>query len=309
MGLLNKASIKESSRELNEAGKALRDRILRLGSKKSSAYTALSLLKGYGSFKIGACLELKEDTYESYASVGLWVNKLCLPKDGLAGKEQSYFKIPNPESYAFKFFIAGMNLWIFALDNLKPFRYLLFIVEESGSSFNPETIALLISETSEVFFPIKNQIEPAPEGFDLEVPEDIITRKEGGPQGEIPVESSPSVSETVQTVEPKETLEGVRTKITGYHQTNVDFQGILLETQTVAPKGSNGSFAERVLAMTSAFGPPVILSSKRVLVLLPPSLDREIVAHRLSMSLGAEVLVCFKTDIPDKALELIQPYL
>ncbi|WP_010255901.1 hypothetical protein [Treponema primitia] len=309
MGLLNKASIKESSRELSEAGKALRDRILRLGLKKSSAYTALSLLKGYGSFKIGACLELKKDVYESYVSVGLGISKLRIPKDGLTGGKQSFLKISNPESFGFKFFTAGMNLWMFTLDNCSPFRYLLLAVEESGSGFNPAAIALLISETNKVFFPIENRAEPAPERFDLEVPEDIITRKEAIPKEENPAESSLSASQTFQGVEPEETPEGIRTKITGYHQNNTDFQGILLEAPAVAPKSSNAPFAEHVSVMAGAFGPLIVLPSKRVLVLLPPSLDREIVAHRLSKSLGAEVLVCFETDVPDKALELIQPYL
>jgi hypothetical protein len=97
----------------------------------------------------------------------------------------------------------------------------------------------------------------------------------------------------------------VRTKITGYCQSNPDslggFQGILLEN-------SNAAFAKQVAIMVGALGLTLVLSSSRFLILLPLTLDRELIAHRLSISLCAEVLICFAADNPDKALELIQPY-
>jgi hypothetical protein len=97
----------------------------------------------------------------------------------------------------------------------------------------------------------------------------------------------------------------VRTKITGYCQDNADpvggFQGILLEN-------SNPAFEKQLTVMVGALGLTIVLSPARFLILLSPTLDRELIAHRLSLSLGAEVLVCFAADNPDKALELIQPY-
>jgi hypothetical protein len=311
MGLLNKVFSKESSLELNEAGKALRDRLIRLSSKKSSAYTALSLLKGYGSFKIGACLELKDDAYKSYASVGLGVGKISIPAVSVehTGEGQSFFKISNPESLDFKFFTPGMNFWMFALDEFRPYCYLLFAVEEDGSGFNPQTIALLISKTNKVFFPAENPMEPAPDGFDLDLPKEITSA-----EGEIPeeiIQENKTSAETVPIlkIEAEETAEDVRAKIAGYHQNNSNFQGVLLEVPERSPKNSDASFSERVSIMAGALGLIVVLPSKRVLILFPLYLDRELIAHRLSTSLATEALVCFEADNPDKTLELIRPYL
>ncbi|MDR2079389.1 MAG: hypothetical protein LBP74_06700 [Treponema sp.] len=308
---MNKVSSKESSLELNEAGKALRDRLIRLSSKKSSAYTALSLLKGYGSFKIGACLELKDDAYKSYASVGLGVGKISIPSVpvGPAGEERSFFKIPNPESLGFTFFTPGMNFWMFALDELWPCCYLLFAVEENGSGFNPQTIALLISETSKVFFPTESPAEPLPDGFDLDLPKEITNAEEEIPEEIIQENETSTGTVPILNVETEETAEGVRAKIAGYQQSNSNFQGVLLETPEGSAKNSDASFPERVSVMAGALGLIVVLPSKRVLILFPLHLDRELIAHRLSTSLATEALVCFEADNPDKTLELIRPYL
>lgn len=311
MGLLNKVFSKELSLELSEAGKALRDRLIRLSSKNSSAYTALSLLKGYGSFKIGACLELKDDAYKSYASVGLGVGKISIPAVSaeLPGEKQPFFKIPNPESLGFKFFTPGMNFWMFTLDELRPCCYLLFAVEEDGSGFNPQTIALLLPETNKVFFPPESPMEPVPDGFDLDLPKEITNEEEEIPEEIIQENETSTEAVPVLKVEVEETAEGVRAKIAGYHQSNFNFQGVLLEAPEGSPKNSDASFPERVSVMAGALGLIVVLPSKRVLILFPLHLDRELIAHRLSTSLVTEALVCFEADNPDKTLELIRPYL
>jgi hypothetical protein len=311
MGLLNKIFSKESSPELNEAGKALRDRLIRLSSKKSSAYTALSLLKGYGSFKIGACLELKDEAYKSYASVGLGVSKISIPAASVehTGEGKSFFKILNPESLGLTFFTPGMNFWMFALDELRPYRYLLLTAEEGGSGFNPQMIALIISETNKVFFPPESPTESAPGGFDLDLPQEITKGEEEIREDVIQKNGTPMETTPIPKLEAEETAEGVRAKIAGYHQSNVNFQGILLEAPEGSPKNSNTSFPGRVSIMAGALGLIVVLPSKRVLILFPPHLDRELIAHRLSTSLATEALVCFEADNPDKTLELIRPYL
>ncbi|MDR1596738.1 MAG: hypothetical protein LBR99_03435 [Treponema sp.] len=309
MGLLNEVFSKESSPELNEAGKALRDRLIRLSSKKSSAYTALSLLKGYGSFKIGACLELKDETYKSYASVGLGVSKISIPAASVehTGEEQSFFKILNPESFGLTFFTPGLNFWIFALDELRPYRYLLLAAEEDDSGFNPQAIALIISETNKIFFPSESSAEPASGGFDLDLPKE--TNGEEEIREDIIQKNETPMETPIPKVEAEETAEGVRAKIAGYHQGNFNFQGILLEAPEGSQKNSNTSFPERVSIMAGALGLIVVLPSRRVLILFPPRLDRELIAHRLSTSLATEALVCFEADNPDKTLELIRPYL
>jgi hypothetical protein len=98
----------------------------------------------------------------------------------------------------------------------------------------------------------------------------------------------------------------VRSNITRYCQTNTNplggFQGIVLEN-------SNAASAEQLTVMVGALGLTIVLPSARLLILLPTSLDRELIAHRLSLSLNTKALICFEADTPEKALELIQPYL
>jgi hypothetical protein len=309
MSLLKRILPGETKRELDDAGRALRDRLIRLGSKKSSAYTALSLLKGYSSFKTGACLDLDNDgAYKSYAIVGMGIAKLSIPLAGLLQEDQAFVKIPNPESLDLKFASPETNLWIFALDDFNPCRRLLLAAEENAPAFNPETIALIISETNEVFFPSSAQGESASEGFDLELPEE--TRREGG---ESP-ESAPQAGTATPAVPPElpeetlETIEGTRAKIAEYQRSHSVFQGILLEIPG-GGKAPGASFARQVATMAGLLGVSFALPSRRILILLPPRFDRELVAHRLSLSFVTEVLACFEIDNPDKALEFIQPYL
>jgi hypothetical protein len=296
-----------TNRELDEAGRALRDRLIRLGSKKSSAYTALSLLKGYSSFKIGACLDLHKDgAYKSYAIVGLGITKLSVSLTGLLQEDQAFFKIPNPDSLDLKFVSPDMNLWIFALDDFDPCKCVLLAADENSPAFNPEAIGLIISETNEVFFPSTASTDQAPEGFDLELPGETEVRESPEPDFESEL-AEPAVSAEF----PEETMESVEetiAKITDYQRSNAVFQGILLEIPGHG-KASGYSFVKQVAIMVGALGTAFALPSRRVLILLPPRFDRELIAHRLSTSFATEILTCFEIDSPDKALELIQPYL
>jgi hypothetical protein len=296
------------NRELDDAGKALRDRLIRLGSKKSSAYTALSLLKAYSSFKIGACMDLHEDgAYKSYAIVGLGIAKLNIVSlAGLLQEDQAYFKIPNPQSLNLKFLRADMNLWIFALDDYSPCRRLLLAAEENGSVFKAETVALIIAETNEVFFPSAAATDGTGGGFGLELPGEAEARPSPEPVSESkvsePAVPSESPGETV------ETAEGIRAKIAERLRSNAVSQGILLEIPG-GGKAPGYSFAKQVATMVGVLGATFALPSRRILILLPPRFDRKLIAHRLSVSFATEILACFAIENPDKALELIQPYL
>jgi hypothetical protein len=297
-----------ANHELDDAGKALRDRLIRLGAKKSSAYTALSLLKGYSSFKIGACLDLNDGVYKSYAIVGLGITRLSLSLAGLLHEDQAFLKIPDSELTDLKFAGAGMNVWIFALDDSDPCKCLLLAAEEDGSAFNPETIALILAETNEVFFPSAAAIETAPESFDLELPGEAAAETET----EVREAPDPEVLEPELAAElPEETAaspEETRSKIAEYQRSNTVVQGILLDIPGRERKAGL-SFARQVALAVGALGLSFVIPSGRILVLLPPRFDRELFAHRLSTSFATEVLACFEADDPDKALELIQLYL
>jgi hypothetical protein len=338
MSLTKRVLPGEANQELDEAGRALRDRLIRLGSKKSSAYTALSLLKAYGSFKIGACLDINDDgSYRSYAIVGLGIAKLNIVSlAGLLQEDQAFFKIPNPQSLNLKFYTPGMNLWVFALDDSSPCRCLLLAAEESGSAFRAETIARILSETNEVFFPTTAPAEP--QGFDLALPPEA-EGPEPLPQAGAPEPASPappvehsaepvSAYAGVDTVteagvdalagaaaqpatagfsgQALETAEEARTKIAELQNSNAVSQAILLEV----PGGAPGhSFGKQVATMIGVLGISFSLPSRRILILRPRRFDRELIAHRLSVSFATEVLACFGIEDPDQALELIQAYL
>ncbi|AEF83922.1 hypothetical protein TREPR_2494 [Treponema primitia ZAS-2] len=306
MGLLSKA-LSGSPSKLDDAGIALKDRLLRLSSKKSatgsSAYTALSLLKGYGAFKSGACLELKKEGYTSYVSVGMGVAKVILAPEEIDARHQSFFEINNPESLALKFFIPGMKLWIFPLDNREPKLNLLLAAEEPDAGFNPERIALILEDTKIIFTsPVAASDllqEKAPEqtaALPAQLPAALPAELPAAEFDlEIPMEESPEIS----------TKEEICSKINAYQKVNPQFQGIVLKK---TDKGKE-DFAPELRLKLGALGETNLLPSGRALLLLPMPPDRELIAHRLSISLNTEVLACFEADTPEKALELIQPYL
>jgi hypothetical protein len=61
--------------------------------------------------------------------------------------------------------------------------------------------------------------------------------------------------------------------------------------------------------MVSSFGSAITLPSRNTLILFPASLDRELIAHRLSKSLHRSCVCSFAADNPDSAFAVIQPFL
>ncbi|GHU10830.1 hypothetical protein FACS1894151_10410 [Spirochaetia bacterium] len=112
MGLLNKAA-KGSD---DPMGKSLRERICALAPKKTSAYTALSLLKSYCAYDAGVCLSLQDGVYSSYASVGLGIGKMNLPKELIAFSGNGLTKALSPQDIALKSIKDDSIIWIYPLD-------------------------------------------------------------------------------------------------------------------------------------------------------------------------------------------------
>jgi hypothetical protein len=251
-GLLSRAS---KSREPDDMGRALRDRILRLSRHKTAPYTALNLLKAYSSFQTGICLSLKGDLYLSYASVGLGIEKITIPRNKLAG--QGIFRITHPESLSIGAMGPDTMLWAFPLDT----EHLLLL---GGNAFNPQSLEPIIRDVREILIPP----EPAA----------------GTPASPVPDGSRG---------------DRIRAELIRYHANNPRFQGIILESAD----------EQDLAAMIAPFGVLVSLPSRRSLILCPPSLDRELTAHRLSADLKVPCLGTFEADNPEKAFELIQAYL
>ena len=98
MGIPDKDSAE--TQELDERGKALIGRILRIPPGPAVPYTALSLLKAYGSFQAGICFALENGSYINYTSVGLGIDKITIPKERIYSPERAssvYFQFSAKE--------------------------------------------------------------------------------------------------------------------------------------------------------------------------------------------------------------------
>jgi hypothetical protein len=103
---------------------------------------------------------------------------------------------------------------------------------------------------------------------------------------------------------------GLLDQITRYHRANSLFYCVVFETlpgkQT---KKQNTKFFEDINALIGTLGTVIDLPTRRVLALIPHSLDRAVITHRISKSLGASVVDDFEADSPGAAFEKVQDYL
>jgi hypothetical protein len=90
-------------------------------------------------------------------------------------------------------------------------------------------------------------------------------------------------------------------QITQYHRINADFNCILFDFPDPSADDRDG-FCEKVSGMIAATGTIIPLSSGRPLILLPAAKDRELIAHRLSQSLGAQTLLSFEAHGPEEVI-------
>jgi hypothetical protein len=74
-------------------------------------------------------------------------------------------------------------------------------------------------------------------------------------------------------------------------------------------KKEGESFNRQVNRIIAVLGTAVPLSPRYSLVLFSNTIDRELLAHRLSRSLKTEVPVVFQSDNPAQVVEYIRPYL
>jgi hypothetical protein len=87
------------------------------------------------------------------------------------------------------------------------------------------------------------------------------------------------------------------------------FQGIILKFPPGETGEAEADFAGKVSRMVSSFGSVFPLSAGNCLLLLPETMDRELLAHRLSQSLKTRVLYQFQADDPGMAIIQLGPYL
>jgi hypothetical protein len=278
MGLLTKAAGKTAP-ELDEMGKALLDRIRRLPPRKTTPYTALSLLKAYGSFQAGLCLSLRKENYTSYATVGLGAEKISIPWEKLYSPERAgkpFAKLPSAIDIGKKLTGEGFCYWAFPLDAESPWGALVLLGDNNNSLFNPEPLRQIIQGALEIFSPQIDKI--------------LIRNTQGSHY-------------LTNASDPLEVA------IAQYHKINSRFNGIVLDLPAGAAGDKAEEFNKAVYNMAALLGITLVLPSGRNLVLLPAPLDKELVAHRLSNSLNTKALMVFEAESPGEALDLIRSYL
>jgi hypothetical protein len=107
----------------------------------------------------------------------------------------------------------------------------------------------------------------------------------------------------------EEEAQRIRGNITQYYRDNSLFQGIILENSGRTGEETGRKFLDQVMDMVLYFGIGIELPEGRSLVLLPASLDRELIAHRISHSLNIPSLGTFWADGPEGAMKELASFL
>ena len=270
----------EAEADLDEMGIALTERIKRLPQGIRTPYAALCLLKAHDSFQVGICLSLADNVYSSYTSVGIGIEKIVIPKEKIWSKERhtdSYFSL-DPLA------LGAENLSINSISE-KDFTFWVFPLDQSAKNSEKPWDAVMILGV------LNNS--GGNSGFDCASVSAIV--------------KSVTAKLTLPLKQDTEPVLSLEEQITQYHRIYADFNCILLDFP-----GSDGedkaAFCARVSKMITQSGTVISLSSGRPLILLPAAKDRELIAHRLSKSLGANAVLSFEAKNPENALDRINSF-
>jgi hypothetical protein len=125
-----------------------------------------------------------------------------------------------------------------------------------------------------------------------------------GPDRELPLEPPPEYASAHGL--PAE----LKNEIIKYCNTFTSVNGIILAyPRNYDEKKEGESFCNQVNRMTAALGTAIPLSARYSLVLFANTVDRELLAHRLSGSLETEVPVVFQADDVNAVVDYIRPFL
>ena len=115
--------------------------------------------------------------------------------------------------------------------------------------------------------------------------------------------SAKIVSESASAYENAEESNTLEGQIAQYHQSHAYFNCVVLEIPDSAEKAN---FCESVSGIIHTAGIVISLPSGHPLILLPITMDRELIAHRLSKSLSTGALQSFEAKSPKSVLSRIQ---
>jgi hypothetical protein len=314
MGLLGKAVLSEQSppvnpdiEKLDEMGKALRDRLLSLSGTEPE--TAISLLKAYGSFRVGACLSLDGGLYRSYAVVGIGNPIELSPELLQKTPDGNRYSVSPVDSIGIRSIPARTKFWAFSLDENDgdPPARILLVGEDKNYIFPGKAVASLVQATKSVFIPSKKIEEEREEIEEIteEIIEEIIIEDDSPPA--VPEESPQKTESGLLALAKKRSLENVTegdilSFLSAVLKKNGSVRGLVFEGQT-------DGLAARIKDRVSGFAGTIALGAGRCLIAGGRSLDCELLFHRLSASLPGKKLACFSAEDPEEALGLLRAYL
>jgi len=293
----------EQSYSLDDMGKALGERIKRLPLRKSTPYTALSLLKAYSAFQSGVCLVLKDGLYTSFTSVSFGIEKISIPQEKIWSEENSgasYFKLDPEKTTEIKNTTEGLEYWVFPLGSpsgcgepnspsAQPWEGIMILgvpnSAEINSTFDPQAIAAIIPEIVDKIL-IRDEPALAEEKDAAEVETLEVQPLDVQP---LEVQTAAGQGGEDQTVEDRIVL---------FYQIYSDMNYIILEIPDSADEDGVQLFFKKVSDMVGMAGTTILLLSGRPLILLPKALDRELIAHRISKSLNTTPVVSSSANDP-----------
>ena len=257
----------------DDRGNALIDRIKKLSGQRIAPYIALGLIKNYGGFHAGAFLTLKDGYYYSYTSVGMGLGNFSIPEDRifLPGREEKFFSLSQEAlQMGISFLDPASSLWIFPLDENIPWTTILILVSPEKEKIKPEMVSVLLPEISGIIVPQGNPLETAIIRFNAE---------------------------------------------------NPVFSGILIRAPGNMDKKEKLFFLEKLSRMVSMAGKIILLPEKTpdtesgavsplmILILLPQSTDKRLIAHHLDAALPVNIAVTFEAENPAEALGKLELFL
>lgn len=109
---------------------------------------------------------------------------------------------------------------------------------------------------------------------------------------------------TVSGLRPSGDTAAIQTFIEDFQQNAPSFHCLIL----AAPEG-NGGGVEAAGTMLARFGAVRALPGGNCLALIPGDVDRELIAHRFSLSMNVSVLFQISAESAAEAVQAISPYL
>jgi len=122
-----------------------------------------------------------------------------------------------------------------------------------------------------------------------------------------------SIEEVPETAPPTQEdapeINALEEKIAQYHENYADFHCLVFDLPNSESEDDKDNFFEKVSNMINKAGSVIPLSMNRPLILLPVTMDRELIAHRISKSLKTMPLLSFEANNPENALNKINSLL